>query len=432
MSDKALIDFGAVYWRFWHLSEGEEVSSAARKTLGYVRNLYGQYGVENIVVAVDAPPYKRNELYDKYKANRKPKNEAAIEELKKAIEKILDDGITVAKSHGYEADDVICTLLQKEKYDVYAMDKDLLQCADIIGPDGKLKTAKEYFGVEQNRVVDFLALVGDSADNIPGVKGVGAITAKKMLETFGSIKGIYDALNEDEEQFKKTAKSLREAEAFIDTAYQLIKLEDNCEIEFEKREAKIVNAELVTEEKVQVATEEKSEPVAIQVSHEQLSFRQSLEPVGLTQLWKVANAFVNSRLYTKFATAEAAMVTIMRGRALGIDATTAMDGIHVIQGKPTMSASLMVGVVMASPKCEYMYCSEMDEKHAVWKAKRRGTPQEVTREFTIEQAAKMGLTNKDNWRKQPDVMLQWRCASALCRQLFPDVINGFYANEEME
>ena len=64
---KAIVDISAVYWRCYHVSEGEEVSAAARKTLSFVRNLYGTYGAENIVIAIDAPPYKRCDIYPEYK-----------------------------------------------------------------------------------------------------------------------------------------------------------------------------------------------------------------------------------------------------------------------------------------------------------------------------------------------------------------------------
>ena len=441
--EKAIVDISAVYWRNWHVSEQEDVSSAARKTLSFVRGLYGDYGVNNIIIAIDKPPYKRNEIYPEYKANRTEKNEAAVHELKKAIESILDDGVTGASCHGYEADDVIATLVKDCECVVYGTDKDLLQCTDLLEPyTGKYKSAETTLEVKRNQVVDYLALIGDKSDNIRGVHKIGHKTAVRMLQKYGSIKGIYDALQTDERAFTPaTRDNLLDAIEWIDTTVQVIKLSDDLDLDFERRETKKgddIMSDIENEDKaneiVDTAIEhvKKEVPVSINVNHEQLSFKQSLEPVGLAQLWKVSQAFINSKLYTKFPTAEAAMVTIMRGRALGLDATTAMDGIHVIQGKPTMSASLMVALVLSSPKCEYMYCDEMNDSKSVWVAKRAGTPNEVRREFTIEHAQKMQLTSKDNWIKQPDVMLQWRCAAALIRQLFPDVVNGLYATEEFQ
>ena len=185
----------------------------------------------------------------------------------------------------------------------------------------------------------------------------------------------------------------------------------------------------------EVAEPETTEPeqtTAIAVTHETIGFKQSLEPIGMNECWRVSEAFFQSRLYSKFPTPQAIMVTIMRGRALGLDATTALDGIHVIQGKPTMAASLMVGLVLASPKCEFLYCEEAVNMHATWTGKRVGMPKEIKRTFTLEDAKDMQLTNKDNWKKQPSIMLKWRAASLIIRELFPDVINGLYAREEME
>lgn len=439
---KAIIDIAAVYWRNWHLSEAEEVSAAARKTLEFVRGLYADYGTENIIVAVDAPPYKRCEVYPEYKANRPPRNESATHELKQAIEKILDDGVMTARCQGYEADDVIATLAKDGETVVYGTDKDLLQCTDLIEPyTNKIKTAESILKVTREKVVDYLTLIGDSSDNIKGVDKIGPVTAVKMLEKYGSIKGIYAALRDTPTAFTPaTSDNLAAAMQWIDTTRSIIELSYDLELEFEQREMKKMEHGMEQEEnketEIDVVTEKENgieaQPVSIAISHEQLSYKQSLEPVGLQQLWKVSNAFINSRMYSKFPTAEAVMVTIMRGRALGLDATTSLDGINVIQGKPTMSASLMVALVLSSPQCEYMYCDEMDETKAVWIAKRSGTPKEVRREFTIEHAKRMQLTTKDNWQKQPEVMLQWRCAAALIRQLFPDVINGLYATEEMQ
>ena len=428
-----IIDLSALYWRNWHASDGDEVSSARRKTLGFVRSLYTG---GSVIVAIDKPPYKRTEMYPEYKANRPERNEAAIEELKRCIEEIKADGWKVAYAPGYEADDVIYTLVQEYKDAVvYGTDKDLLQCCDIKEPwSGKIKTPEETLRVKRDQVVDYLTLVGDASDNIPGVKGVGPKTACALLETFGSLDGIAEARIKTPDKFKpKTIEAWDEAQDWIGKTRELIQLQDCSDTivigQREKEDQPMTEAIEPT-----VEPEDKAEPqsTAITVQHEEVGFRQSLEPIGMEECWRVSKAFLQSRMYSKFPTAEAIMVTIMRGRALGLDATTALDGIHVIQGKPTMAASLMVGLVLASPKCEYLYCSECTEDHATWVGKRVGMPTEITRTFTTEDARKMGLLDKENWRKQKPTMQKWRGGSLIIRELFPDVINGLYATEEME
>lgn len=442
---RAIIDIAAYYWAAWHVSQGQEVSSAARSVLRDVRAVANQY--EEIYIALDAPPYKRTEVYPEYKANRPERNESAIHELKSAIEQLAEDGYIMAKCQGYEADDVIATLVARyPDATVYGTDKDLLQCCDLTNiKTGEVKSAQSRFNVRRDQIVDYLTLIGDIADNIPGVKGVGDKTAAAMLAKFGTITDLYAELAINPDGFKpSTRAALADASAFIPKAQQLIELKTDCELTLEKRERKEVDhmseeTEIVTQNRTAIVppahvVECETEPQRqiVQVKHEALSFRQSLEPVGMNEAWKVAKAFHESRLYTQFAVPEAIFVTIMRGRALGLDATTALDSIHVIKGKPTMSAALIVGLIHNSGKAEYFDCIEQSATACTWVTKRRGSPHESRRTFTIDEAKQMQLTGKDNWTKQPAVMLQWRAASALARMVYPDVIAGLYAIEEME
>jgi 5'-3' exonuclease len=434
----AIIDLSALYWRNWHLSETEELSSAQRKTLGFVRSLYADY--DNIYVAIDRPPYKRCDVFPDYKANRPPRNEAAVEELKKTIDAIKKDGWRVAYCDGYEADDVIATLVKKHPDAVvFGTDKDLLQCCDVTDPykQNTVKTAQNTLCVEREKVVDYLALVGDSSDNIPGVKGVGPKTAVALIDEFDDIAGIYKATIETPEKFKKsTLENLNDAASWIDTTYSIIKLSYDLDLTIDYQEpSETVDAEY---EETPTTTEETAiEPtngkrVQHIVKHSDVSYERSLEPVGTGEAWNISKAFFESRLYSKFPTREAIFVTMIRGRALGLDVTTALDSIDVIQGKPTMSAQLMTALVQASPPCEYLYCEEATPEKGVWVTKRRNNPKEQRKEFTIEDAARLGLSDKDNWRKQPATMLQWRSGAAICRMVYPDVTKGLYAREEFE
>jgi len=432
-----IVDLSALYWRNWHASDGDEISSARRKTLGFIRSLYGN---GEVIVAMDTPPYWRKDVLPDYKSNRAERSEAAIEELKRCEKEILADGWKSARAKGYEADDVIYTLVQQHNDAiVYGTDKDLLQCCDIIEPwSGKKKTPEETLGVKREQVVDYLTLVGDQSDNVPGVKGVGPKTAQAMLDKFGNLRGIFDALhihinNPDSKQFKpKTADALTSAMDWIDDTKGVITLQD-CSDDLVIKQNGTVNEDLIEQDVEDHVNIEPEQPTttAITVSHDKIGFRQSLEPIGINECWRVSEAFYQSRLYSKFPTPQAIMVTIMRGRALGLDATTALDGIHVIQGKPTMAASLMVGLVLASPKCEFLYCVDTNENVATWVGKRAGMPEQIERRFNMGDAKKLGLTTRDQWQKQPATMLKWRAAAMIIRELFPDVINGLYAAEEM-
>jgi len=169
----------------------------------------------HIAVVFDPPgPTFRNELYPEYKAHR----ESTPEDIKRAVPyiKTLIEGfnIPVIEEPGYEADDVIGTMAkkaEKEGFMVYMMtpDKDFAQLVsdrifmykpgrggnapEILGPD----EVKEKFLVEHpSQVIDILALWGDASDNIPGAKGIGEKTAKKLIGEFQSVEGVFENIEQ--------------------------------------------------------------------------------------------------------------------------------------------------------------------------------------------------------------------------------------------
>lgn len=128
-------------------------------------------------------------------------------------------------------------------------------------------------------------------------------------------------------------------------------------------------------------------------------------------------------------TPQKAITIILAGRSLGIDEWAALSNINVIQGKPTISAQLMLALINRSGQLEDMTV-DGDAKHCTCLMKRFGRGSHVET-FTIQDASALGYTNKDNWKKQPAVMLKWRAVAACARVVFPDVILGFYTPEEM-
>ncbi len=162
-----------------------------------------------LAVIFDAPGRTfRDDLYESYKANRP----AAPEDLRAQIPWIHEvvDAFRVCKvvEKGVEADDVIATLVRRYSDDfefvVITGDKDLMQ---LVGPSVRLwdtmrdrwsdpAAVREKFGVEPNQVVDLMALMGDSSDNVPGVKGIGAKTAAALIDHFGDLDGLMSRLDE--------------------------------------------------------------------------------------------------------------------------------------------------------------------------------------------------------------------------------------------
>jgi 5'-3' exonuclease len=435
----------------YHGSEGEEQSSARRKTLGFVRDKI--VGFDSVKVALDCPPYNRKSMYPEYKANRKERPIALIEELKKTVESVLSDGWAVLRSDGAEADDIIATYCLENKDDeivIFGTDKDLLQinehCPSVILRDvfaGVDKSAEDTLGVEPNKVVDFLALCGDKADNIPGLSKVGPVTALKLLKEFGSVEGVIKAMD-NPENFKPSFydKLVAEKDQLI-MSYKLVELDYNCEITEEQREIdrNIKEDEPMTEQttaiEATVETDEtfgdtKPQEAQIITRHEALSYKQSLEPIGFNELRSLANVLKDSGHYNGFMNAQGIAAAIMAGRELGLGAVASLSSIHIIKGKPTMAPQGMLALIMGSGKAEYFDCVETTVHKAVFVTKRVGSKNETRLEFTIQQAQQMALTGKDNWKKQPDVMLRWRCVAALARLVYPDVVLGVYSEDEME
>jgi len=157
----------------------------------------------------------RHEMYEDYKATRKPTPEDLREQIPLMEELLAALGIPVFCEKGVEADDVLGTLARRAADDgmnalIVTSDKDMAQLVDerisLVRPSGRgtsddqllLDPAGVFakFGVRPDQIVDYLSLVGDSSDNVPGVPSVGEKTAKKLLETFHSLDEVLDRAEE--------------------------------------------------------------------------------------------------------------------------------------------------------------------------------------------------------------------------------------------
>lgn len=145
---------------------------------------------------------------------------------------------------------------------------------------------------------------------------------------------------------------------------------------------------------------------------------------------QVADALVQSGfLPQSIKNAQQAVAIILAGRELGIGPWQAVQTINVIQGKPTVSPQLMLALINQSGQLEDI-AIDGDVKGCIVMMKRKGRAPH-TETFTFEDAQKLGLAGKDNYRKQPAIMLRWRAVAACARIVFPDVILGLYTPDEM-
>lgn len=163
-------------------------------------------------------PTVRHQLYYAYKANRPPTDLALIEQLKMARELVAALGFRVCALDGAEADDILATLAasaekQGENSIVITSDKDILQIADdkIKIWSGNLKedpkgssACKAKFGVDCKYIVDYLAIVGDSSDNVPGIAGLGPKAAVELINKYGSLEDILQKAKSDSCDIKES------------------------------------------------------------------------------------------------------------------------------------------------------------------------------------------------------------------------------------
>ncbi|MFQ5701429.1 MAG: 5'-3' exonuclease H3TH domain-containing protein, partial [Acidobacteriota bacterium] len=181
-----------------------------------LRKLIVDENPTHLCVAFDtAAPTFRHEQFEQYKANRPPPPEDLIVQFPYARRVCEALGVPIIEKEGYEADDLLATIAEAAKARGFSVvivtsDKDLFQLVDdqvrILNPgkdDMLMDAAKveEVFGVPPNRVIEVLALSGDTSDNIPGVPGIGEKGAKEIIRRYGTIE---EAFRHADEMKRKT------------------------------------------------------------------------------------------------------------------------------------------------------------------------------------------------------------------------------------
>ncbi len=229
-------------------STGRNVSAV----FGFFRTLFAlmkEYSPEYVAVAMDSiTPTFRHTMYPQYKATRDKTPEdlhAQIPIIERALEAA---GVKSIREEGLEADDLIATLSRSCTSSgisclILSGDKDLMQLVDdrihMLRPvKGEYlrfdpSAVTEHFGITPQQIIDYLALIGDSSDNVPGVKGIGPKGAVKLLAEYGSLEGIYEHIDSIA---SGTAKKLREFREDALLSKRLVKLQDDASCEAVKVE----------------------------------------------------------------------------------------------------------------------------------------------------------------------------------------------------
>ncbi|HIF9290858.1 TPA: DNA polymerase I [Photobacterium damselae] len=210
-----LIDGSSYLYRAYHAapnftnSEGQP-TGAVYGVINMLRSMLRQFSTEHIAVIFDAKGKTfRDEMFADYKANRPPMPDDLRGQIEPLHAVIKAMGLPLISISGVEADDVIGTLAtQASKAGMPVListgDKDMAQLVDenitlintmtdvVMDPAGVV----EKFGIGPELIIDYLALMGDKVDNIPGVPGVGEKTAKALLTGIGGLDALYDRLDE--------------------------------------------------------------------------------------------------------------------------------------------------------------------------------------------------------------------------------------------
>jgi hypothetical protein len=162
-------------------------------------------------------------------------------------------------------------------------------------------------------------------------------------------------------------------------------------------------------------------------------WERQLDPRSPKEARLLAQDMFASRMFSAYGTQQGVLSTVLVGRELGLPAMAALRSIHVVEGRHTLSAGLMVALVLKSGLAEYFEPVEFDEKKATFVTKRVGARKEVTLSHTIEMAVIAGLVKeKSNWVKTPIDMLCARAQSRLARMIYPDLLAGLYTPDELE
>ena len=257
-----LVDGSSYLYRAFHAlppltTSSGQPTGAVRGVASMLRKLIKDYDPQYMAVIFDAKGKTfRDELFEEYKSNRPPMPDDLRAQVQPLHDLIRAMGLPLIIEDGVEADDVIGTFArifgeQGKPVLISTGDKDMAQLVtDKVTLINTMNNAlydidgvKQKFGVSPELIIDFLALMGDKVDNIPGVPGVGEKTALGLLQGLGSLETIYDNLDKVADLSFRGAKTLgkkledNKEMAFL--SYQLATIKLDCDVSDDLNELKL-------------------------------------------------------------------------------------------------------------------------------------------------------------------------------------------------
>ena len=224
-------------------------SGAIHGFANMLNRILNEYSPKYLVMVFDAKGKNfRHDIYDEYKANRNSMPTELSEQTGAIINLVEALGVMVIQQKGVEADDVIASIARQIKIEnsktiISSGDKDLAQLVDentilMNNFDSKVldvEGVKEKFGVRPSQIFDYLCLVGDTSDNIPGVPKVGPKTAVTLLEQYNDLDNIIKNSSQLKGKLKENIESSLET---IELAKKLVALKDNLKLSLDPDQLK--------------------------------------------------------------------------------------------------------------------------------------------------------------------------------------------------
>ena len=242
-----LVDGSSYLYRAYHAlppltNSKNQPTGAIKGVISMIKKILIDHPESPLAVVFDAKGKTfRHDMYSEYKANRPPMPEDLVQQIE-PIHKIISlMGIKLIMIPGVEADDVIGTLAEQARQKklnavISTGDKDMTQLVcenvsvvntmsgELLDESGVLKK----FGVGPELITDYLALIGDKSDNVPGVDKVGPKTAVKWLNEYSDIQGVKE---NSESIGGKVGENLRSSIEMLDLAHELVKIKTDVELE---------------------------------------------------------------------------------------------------------------------------------------------------------------------------------------------------------
>lgn len=278
-----LVDGSSYLYRAYHAfppltNSAGEPTGAMYGVLNMLKSLLVQYSPTHVAVVFDAKGKTfRDELFEHYKSHRPPMPDDLRSQIAPLHEMVRAMGLPLLAVSGVEADDVIGTLALEAEKKGHAVlistgDKDMAQLVTpgitlintmtntILGPE----EVEQKYGVPPSLIIDFLAMMGDSSDNIPGVPGVGEKTAQALLQGLGGMQSIYDNLDKVADLSFRGAKTMA------------AKLEQNRDVAFLSYQLATIKTDVELDQPCEALTVSEPDVNALQALFSRFEFKRWL------------------------------------------------------------------------------------------------------------------------------------------------------------